>query len=141
MRTANRAMKDSYFDLVRQFPLVPLKNERQYDAAAAFMNRLAIRGEKALDAGERAYLEALTQFVEDYEQEHHAVETRNLSALDALKFLMAENGMKAADLGRLLGSRSVASQILHGRRGLSKAHILTLAERFRVEPGLFLEND
>jgi HTH-type transcriptional regulator / antitoxin HigA len=141
MRIADRALKDSYFDLVRQFPLVPLKSEKQYDAAVTFMNRLAIRGEKALDTGEQAYLEALTQFVEDYEQVHHAIAAQNLGARDALKFLMAENGMKAADLGRLLGSRSVASQILNGRRGLSKTHILVLAERFRVEPGLFLESD
>jgi len=54
---------------------------------------------------------------------------------------MAENGMKAIDLGRLLDSRSVASQILHGKRGLSKTHIRILAERFNVEPGLFLERD
>ena len=45
--------------------------------------------------------------------------------------------MKPADLGRLLGNRSLASLILHGKRGLSKTHIRILADRFKVEPGLF----
>ena len=132
-------LRDSYFALVREFPLVPIKTERQYDQAIAFLEGLAVRGENALDSGERAYLEALTQFVGDYEDEHHRINLRDLTPLDSLKFLMEENGMKPADLGRLLGNRSLATQILHGKRGLSKTHIRLLAERFRVNPGLFLE--
>jgi len=138
MKTIRRTLKDSYFDLVRQFPLVPIKSERQYDAAVEFLQRLAIRNESTLDSGERAYLEALTRFVEDHEQQHHRIEVDDLSPLDALKYLMNENGMKPVDLGRLLGSRSLASQILNGKRELSKTHIVAVARRFSVEPGLFL---
>lgn len=141
MTTATKPMKDTYFDLVRRFPLVPIRTETHYDAAIAFLQPLAVRSEKTLDSGERAYLAALTQFVEDYEQEHHHIEAANLKPLDALKYLMRANDMKSIDLGNLLGSRSLASQILSGKRGLSKKHILTLAERFRVEPGLFLAVD
>ena len=42
--------------------------------------------------------------------------------------------MKAADLGRLLGNRGLASLILHGRRTLSKTHIRILADHFQVDP-------
>jgi HTH-type transcriptional regulator/antitoxin HigA len=134
-----RPLKDSYFDLVRQFPLVPIRSESGYDAAIAFLNTLAIRGEDSLDEGEQAYLDALTQFVEDYEESHHRIEVSDLKPLDALKYLMKENDMTPADLGRLLGNRSLASQILHGKRSLSKTHIRILASRFKVEPGLFFE--
>ena len=134
-------MKDTYFDLVRRFPLVPIKTETRYDAAIAFLQPLAVRNEKSLDSGERAYLAALTQFVEDYEQKRHRIEVADLKPLDALKHLMQANGMKSIDLGNLLGSRSLASQILTGKRSLSKKHILVLAERFKVEPGLFLAAD
>jgi HTH-type transcriptional regulator / antitoxin HigA len=139
MRTLAKGMKDSYFELVHQFPLVPLRNEKEYDAAVAFLGALAIRGEKTLDQGERSYLSALAQFVEDYEERHHRIAVEDLGVLDVLKFLMRENRMKSSDLGKLLGSRSVASQILNGRRELSKTHILILADRFKVEPGLFME--
>ena len=134
-------MRDSYFDLVREFPLVAIKTEKHHDSAVAFLHRLAVRNEASLDTGEQLYLEALTQFVEDYESRHHRIAVEHLKPLPALKYLMAENAMRTADLGRLLGSASVASQILRGTRGLSKRHMLLLAERFRVDAGLFLEAD
>lgn len=141
MKILAKKASDRYFSLVKLFPLVPIKSEKHYDAAIAFLNRLAIRDERSLDAGERDYLEALTRFVEDYEQQHHRIEASRLKPLDALKYLMEQNRMRAIDLGRLLGSRSVASQILRGKRGLSKTHILLLADRFKVEAGLFLAQD
>ena len=70
--------------------------------------------------------------------EHHQIETQHLDPLAMLKYLMAENGMRPADLGRVLGNRGLASLILHGRRRLSKTHIRKLAEHFKVSPGLFL---
>ena len=58
--------------------------------------------------------------------------------LEAVKYLMEESGMNRADLGRILGNRSLASQILKGNRELSKANIVALANHFHVGPGLFL---
>jgi len=141
MKTIARPITDKYFDLVRRFPLRPIRNERQYDSAIAFLRPLAVRDENSLDAGEAAYLDALTQFVEDYEQTRHRIEVKDLKPLDALKYLKEQNGMKPIDLGKLLGSRSLASPILNGKRRLGKTHVLILSQRFSVEPGLFLEKD
>lgn len=138
-RKTKHPLKDSYFDLVRDFPLVPIRGEAQYDAAVAFLKDLAIRGEGSLDEGEKAYLDALTHFVGDYEEKHHLIDVSDQKPLDALKYLMEQNGMKPTDLGRLLGNRSLASQILSGKRGLSKTHIRILSDRFNVAPGLFFE--
>jgi len=132
-------MNERYFELVHQLPLIPIKSERQYDDAIAFLEPLVVKGESSLDSGEAAYVEALCVFVEDYEQQHHRIKTRNLTPIDLLKFLMSENQMKAIDLCKLLGSRSIASQILTGKRGLSKKHIIALSQRFKVEAGLFIE--
>ena len=52
---------------------------------------------------------------------------------------MAQNGMTTTDLGALLGSKSVASEVLNGKRPLSRANVFALANRFCVEPGLFLQ--
>ena len=138
MKTVTQRMRDSYFDLVRQFPLVPVRSEKQYDAAIAFLGRLAVRGESRLDSGEKAYLDALSQFVEDYERDRHRIDTADLTPLETLKYLMRQNAMRPVDLGVILGSRSLASQVLNGTRALSKAHIIALGEHFRVTPGLFI---
>ena len=131
-------MKDTYLELVKQFPLVPIKDEARYDAAVAFLKKLAIRDEGTLDAGEEAYLDALTLFVEDYQNKHHRIEARHMTPLEAVQYLLEERGMTPADLGRILGNRSLASQVLKGRRQLSKANIMALAKHFHVGPGLFL---
>lgn len=139
MKTMTGHIRVSYLDLVKQLPLVPIKDDAQYKAALAFIKKLAIRDEGTLDEGQQAYFEALTQFVGDYEDMHLRAEIGRMKPLQALKFLMRENGMKAIDLGKVLGNRSLASQVLNGKRGLSKTHIRLLSERFKVEPGLFFD--
>jgi antitoxin component HigA of HigAB toxin-antitoxin module len=52
---------------------------------------------------------------------------------------MEENEMNTSDLGYILGSRGLASEVLSGKRGLSKALIRRLSERFHLDPRLFLE--
>ena len=74
MRDTKKKLPPSYFVSVKEYPLVPIKTERQYDAAVAFLQKLAIRDEGTLDGGEQAYLEALTQFVGDYEDKHFRAE-------------------------------------------------------------------
>ncbi len=141
MKTKTGGLRDSYFDLVRQFPLVAIKTPAQYESALLFLKKLAVRDVDKLDEGEKAYLEALTQFVGDYEDKHLRAEIGRMKPLEALKYLMETSGMRPIDLGNLLGNRSLASQILHAKRGLSKTHIRILSERFKVEPGLFFERD
>jgi HTH-type transcriptional regulator/antitoxin HigA len=91
-----------------------------------------------LSAGQREYLETLTVLMEAYEDEHHRIDTSSLSPVEMLKFLMDQHDMTAADLGKLIGSPSLASMILSGERELSKAKIMLFARHFGVEPGVFL---
>ena len=130
---------DSYMKLVRKFPLIPICSEKQYDAALAVVDRLAVRGESSLDRGEAAYLAALTQFVRDYEQDRHIISAEPMSPLEMLRHLMKQAGLSTADLGRIIGNRSLASQILLGKRSISKANIRKIADYFRIAPGLFLQ--
>jgi HTH-type transcriptional regulator/antitoxin HigA len=46
--------------------------------------------------------------------------------------------MTTADLGRLLGNSGLASMILHGKRGISKANAKILGKRFGLNPGAFI---
>jgi HTH-type transcriptional regulator/antitoxin HigA len=92
-----------------------------------------------LTKGQSLYLQTLAQLVEVYEAEHHAIDTADLSGLDALGHLLAESGMNASDLARLLGVHpSMGSKILKGERQLTADHIRKLSERFHVRPALFL---
>ena len=46
------------------------------------------------------------------EDEHHAIKTSGHSPLETLKFLMEEQGMTAANLGKLPGERTLGPKIL-----------------------------
>ncbi len=127
---------DSYLACVREFPLRPIRAEAEYREALEILGRLASR--EGLDAGEGDYLAALSHFVGDYERNAVKLKLHALKPLEALRYLMEQNHMTTTDLGNVLGSRGLASEVLHSKRGLSKLMIGRLAERFAVEPGLFL---
>ena len=84
---------ESYLELARAFPLVPIGSEEQYDASIAVLDSLTVRDESSLDSGEAAYLAALTQFVQDYERERHAILVKPLPPLEMLQHLMKQSGM------------------------------------------------
>lgn len=49
---------------------------------------------------------------------------------------MSANNLKQKDLASTLGSESVVSEILSGRRELNRRHIERLSIRFKVAPEL-----
>ncbi len=124
-----------YADLVALLPPRPIHDDADLANATEMIDRLAGFD---LNADQEDYLEALSTFVEVYEQDRFPIDDRDITPLEALKFLLDENGMTGSDLGRLLGNRTLGAAILSGERGLSKAHIRILADRFKVAPGLFL---
>jgi HTH-type transcriptional regulator/antitoxin HigA len=132
------ATADNYFELVRRFPLRPIRSRKQYAAAAAVLDELAVRDENGLAAGERDYLAVLADLIEAYDERHHQLALSRKSPAQVLRYLMKEAGMRPADLARVIGSRTAASLVLNGKRQLSKGHIISLSKYFRVEPGLFL---
>jgi len=137
-RTARKAAGD-YLCLVCEFPLCPLRNDGEYEAAAAILDRLAVRPEGSLSPGEQDYLDTLTLLVQAYDAERVSAKAAKMTPVDVLKYLMNQSGMTDAELGRLLGNRPLVTLIKQGQRGLSKTHIRILSEHFKVEPGLFLE--
>jgi HTH-type transcriptional regulator/antitoxin HigA len=121
--------------LIRQFPLRPIRNDADFDIATDVLGRLAVRIEGTLDPGEQDYFEVLTELVSQYDD---LFPVEKSDPIDILKYLMEEHRLNVTDLGRLIGSKGNASEILSGKRQLSRAQMFKLAERFGVKPGLFL---
>ena len=51
---------------------------------------------------------------------------------------MASRNMTATDLAKIVGSKTLASLILTGKRPMSLRLINVLAKHFHADPGLFL---
>ncbi|PQQ26281.1 transcriptional regulator [Photorhabdus luminescens] len=56
----------------------------------------------------------------------------------ALRVLMDQYRLSYSDLKEEIGSKSLVSQILSGKRSLTIAHIKALSKRFNVRPDIFL---
>ena len=105
------------------------QNER-YIAALLELER---RGH--LTPAEKNLAEVLTLLIEAYEEERYPV--RSASPVEILKELMDANNLRQKDLAPMLGSESVVSEVLSGKRELNKHHIEKLSKRFGVSPAVF----
>ena len=89
--------------------------------------------------GQASYLETLVQLVQAYEARQYAIDTSDISGLDALQYILDESGMPRSELARLLGVHpSMGSKILKGQRSLTVKQIKILCAHFKVSPTLFL---
>jgi HTH-type transcriptional regulator/antitoxin HigA len=85
---------------------------------------------------EAALAEVLTLLVVDYEQKHHALP--EVPPAEALKALMDERGLKHKDIWPVIGNKGATTEILSGRRSISKAQARRLANHLRVPIDLFV---
>jgi HTH-type transcriptional regulator / antitoxin HigA len=136
--TSTRAVygrrEDRYLDLVRRFPLRPLRSDADLDAAVAVVDELLDRDD--LSDPEQDYLDVLSDLIEAYEAE--AVPIRPVGDADLLRFLIAGRGTTQAAVAKGAGiAESTISEVLAGKRRLNRAQIGKLARYFHVEPGAF----
>jgi HTH-type transcriptional regulator/antitoxin HigA len=116
-------------------PVASIKSEREYKALAKFADQLIDMGA----GNERHPLADLLDMVGDliaqWEDDH--VQIPQAAPHEVLKYLMQEHGLKQKDLGEIV-SQGVLSEILNGKREISRNLAKKLAERFAVSAATFL---
>jgi HTH-type transcriptional regulator / antitoxin HigA len=90
-----------------------------------------------------ALLELLVQLIERFEEEHYSFELNAsegelANPRSILLYLMEEHDLKQVDLVGVIGSRGVVSEVVNGKREISKAQAAALARLFHVDVGLFI---
>ena len=96
--------------------LCPLRTEADYDAALEEIERY-FDNEPKPGTPEADRFDLLALVIEDYERKRWPIEPPNV--IDAIRYRMETAGYSQADLGRLLGSRQRASEILTKKRALT----------------------
>jgi HTH-type transcriptional regulator/antitoxin HigA len=131
------AGRDSYLELVMAFPLASIRSDEQLQEAQKVMDQLLARGQ--LDDGEEMYLDALSDLVAAYEDEHYAIESA--SDADMLRHLMEAKGVTQAQLSRDTATpKSTISEILAGKKPFSRRLLRKLADYFNVDVGVLAAN-
>ena len=81
-------------------------------------------------------LEVVGTLIEQYENESFSF--KNSEPREMLSFLMEQHDLKQTDLRAEIGSQSVVSEIVNGKRELNARQAKALANRFGVSPAAFL---
>jgi len=128
---------DSYFELVREFPLRRIKTAGAYHKAMALVLRLS---HEKTDQGIREYLDVLVDLVADYETKRCSLEGMHITAADLVRHRIEEMGSSISDVARKISvPQSNLSEMLNGKRGWSKAAIRELSKLFHIRAERFLE--
>jgi HTH-type transcriptional regulator / antitoxin HigA len=94
----------------------PLRSEADYDAALEEIEKY-FENEPKPGTPDADRFDLLALVIEDYERKHWSIDPPD--PVEAIRYRMETGGYTQADLGRLLGSRQRASDILTGNRPLT----------------------
>lgn len=107
----------------------PLRSEADYDAALLEIAKYFEKQPRpGTPEGDRFDLLALV--IGDYEDKHYPIEAPG--PIEAIKMTMRRKGYSQADLGRLIGSASRASEVLNRRRYLTVDMIWALNRKWGI---------
>jgi HTH-type transcriptional regulator/antitoxin HigA len=120
--------------LARALPRV-IKTEPENERMIAELERLDTRGH-ALTPEEENLAELMTLLVRQFEESKYPL--GHAGPLETLRVLMGGRGIRQRDLVTVFGSSSVVSDVLNGKRSISKAHARKLAQYFHVPASLFI---
>ncbi|MBZ5617377.1 MAG: helix-turn-helix domain-containing protein [Acidobacteriia bacterium] len=116
---------------IREFP------EEENERALAIVESLMEKGERNMTPEEDALLDLLTNLIRDYEATAYAAREKS-KPHEMVAFLLEQRGLTPKDLWPVIGSKGRVSEILAGKRNISKEQAKKLAEFFQVRADLFL---
>ena len=130
IHTINRNV---YGDLLAQHQPKAIETEAENEAAINLAESLEHRQRTP---EEDTLLELLIILIEKFEETSYPLP--NLKSDRMLLHLMEARNMKQEELVGVIGSRGVVSEIVNGKRSISKAQAKVLGELFHVSPSLFI---
>jgi HTH-type transcriptional regulator/antitoxin HigA len=111
------------------------KSEEDYDSLVRAVDEIL-----EITGGDEAHplmslVEIIGDWVEEWDHTHHPM--AEASGEEVLGYMMREHGLTQSDLPGV-GTQSVVSEILNGKRKLNLRQIRWLAERFKVPVDVFI---
>ena len=112
----------------------PIKTKKDYNQALERLENIfdAKKGSKEGDE-----LELLTILIEKYEDKNFPIELPD--PIEAIKFRMEQLGYNQADLAKVIGLKSRASEILNKKRKLSLEMVRQLHDKLKIPTDVLIQ--
>ncbi|MET0950489.1 MAG: transcriptional regulator [Pseudomonas sp.] len=111
------------------------KNEDDYDLLAQALDELLAKTGVDESHPLMSLVDIIGDWIEEWDHKHHPMP--EASGAEVLGYLMREHGLNQSDLPGV-GTQSVVSEILSGKRQLNLRQIRWLSERFSVSVETFI---
>jgi HTH-type transcriptional regulator / antitoxin HigA len=134
-KTVSRINKEAYGRLLAETLPEVIETEAQNRRMNAIADRLQSKWDRSPE--EDRLLKLIATLCMNFEEKHYNVQ-EGVTPAGILADLMSERGLKQADLLPVFGSRSVVSEVLAGKRGITKTQAKSLAQFFKLPVELFL---
>ena len=112
-----------------------IKTEKQYDQALERLNEIFDAKPNSKEGQEA---ELLILLIENYEDQHHTIETPD--PIVAVRIRMEELQLKQKDLIGIVGSKGIVSEVLNKKRRLTVKMIRNLSERLKITPNVLIQD-
>jgi HTH-type transcriptional regulator/antitoxin HigA len=126
----------SYRELLERYAPAPIKSREENQLALEVLSALMAKGEENLSTDEQKFVELMGMLISQFEKTAYAAPKG--APADVLRELMRARGMRPKDLWPVFGSKGITSEVLRGKRGISKERAKSLAEMFGVSVELFI---
>ncbi len=124
-----------YKRLLSQTMPVVIETEQENARMLTVVEKLMEKGEQ-LSPEEEKLLKLFSRLIEDFEQRYY--HPKEATPLEVLQHLMESADVKQSHLWEVFGSKGIASEVLNGKRGISKTQARALANYFHVPADLFI---
>lgn len=127
--------KTAYGQLLAKSQPKPILNEEDNDLALAEVDFLMSKEELTVE--EQTLLSLWGLLIEEYESKYYPADPE-VTPRDVLLHFIEVRELKQTDLVGVIGSKGVVSEVVNGKRAISKAQAKALGEFFNVNPGVFI---
>lgn len=123
-----------YSNLLSQYIPQAIETEEEYDRILKIAEQLTFAKNKTPE--EKVLYKLLVTLIEAYETENYSID--EATPHEILKHLMESSGTRQADLVGVIGSSGVVSEVINGKRSISKTQAKALGDYFKVSSSLFI---
>ncbi|MGL5058733.1 MAG: helix-turn-helix domain-containing protein [Microcoleus sp.] len=124
----------NYSNLLAEVAPQAIETEEEYDRLLTVTQRLTFAKNRTPE--ETALHKLLIILIEAYETENYALDRSEPHEI--LQHIMESSDTRQADLVGIIGSSGVVSEVVNGKRAISKAQAKALGDYFQVSPSLFI---
>ena len=126
--------EEQYGSLLHTFRPRVIRTKEENERALAHVEKLMEKETRTPE--EEALYELLIHLIHEFEEQEYPIE--NASPLSVLHHLMEARGIRQKDLEGIIKSKGVVSEMVNGKRSISKRQAKALGDFFGVSPALFI---